>query len=464
LGWAAAAIVMIAAGIGVAVVRPPALEPAIRSFHFRWEYWRSTLAMIGDHPLFGCGPGNFKDYYTRYKLPEASEEVSDPHNFVLEMAANAGLPALLLFGAVLIGFARRTLRQPFAASPPSGAMDSRSGEGLAAILVGAIIGFALALAWNLIFGFGAWLDQTTIEIVIASVTVALPFTWIRRGALPPALTAIGATVLLVALLAVGGITFAGVSGTLWLLVVVGLNSAGFERQVAQKTDRRMVPLTIGWLLFVGLGVLAFCQHQTGYEPVLACENSMEAARERMLRQPPMSPEPMWLAAIEADPWAVEPRRALAAALFEEWRASGPPAFRDGKPNVQSGKAPIRRRDAAKLYSFKSVNGGALAVDPLACSLWSETGIHWREIFEAERVPIYGRIAVNASRRAVDLYPTSAVLQFELAKTLAVTSLTAEAKAAAGEALRLDQITPHADKKLSPEQRQWAERINSEGKL
>jgi hypothetical protein len=348
--------------------------------------------------------------------------------------------------------------------PPSSVDESPPDDGCVWIAVGAFIGFNLALAWNLIFGFGAWLDQAAIEIVIAGVAVALLSPWIRRGALPPALTAIGATVLLVALLAVGGITFAGVSGTLWLLVVVGLNSAGFERQVAQKTDRRMVPLAIGWLLFVGLGVLAFCQHQTGYEPVLACENSMEAARERMLRQPPMSPEPMWLAAIEADPWAVEPRRALAAALFEEWRASGPPAFRDGKPNVQSGKAPIRRRDAAKLYSFKSVNGGALAVDPLACSLWSETGIHWRDIFEAERVPIYGRIAVNASGRAVDLYPTSAVLQFELAKTLAVTSLTAEAKAAAGEALRLDQITPHADKKLSPEQRQMAERINSEGKL
>ena len=98
LGWAAAAIVIIAAGVSVAVVRPAALEPAMRSFHFRWEYWRSTLAMIGDHPLFGCGPGNFKDYYTRYKLPEASEEVSDPHNFLLEMAANAGLPALSLLG------------------------------------------------------------------------------------------------------------------------------------------------------------------------------------------------------------------------------------------------------------------------------------------------------------------------------------------------------------------------------
>ncbi len=52
--------------------------------------------MIFDHPLLGCGPGNFQQYYTFYKLPEASETVADPHNFLLEIAATAGLPALAL--------------------------------------------------------------------------------------------------------------------------------------------------------------------------------------------------------------------------------------------------------------------------------------------------------------------------------------------------------------------------------
>ena len=51
--------------------------------------------MIHDHPWLGCGPGNFGDYYTQYKLPIASEEIKDPHNFLFEVAANAGLPALL---------------------------------------------------------------------------------------------------------------------------------------------------------------------------------------------------------------------------------------------------------------------------------------------------------------------------------------------------------------------------------
>ncbi len=58
--------------------------------------------MIADHPWFGCGPGNFKSYYTRYKVPEASETIADPHNFLLEIAATAGVPALTLFLLIFV--------------------------------------------------------------------------------------------------------------------------------------------------------------------------------------------------------------------------------------------------------------------------------------------------------------------------------------------------------------------------
>ena len=53
---------------------------------------RATAAMIADHTLLGCGPGNFQEHYARYKLPQASETVGDPHNFLLEIWATAGTP------------------------------------------------------------------------------------------------------------------------------------------------------------------------------------------------------------------------------------------------------------------------------------------------------------------------------------------------------------------------------------
>ncbi len=52
----------------------------------------------------GVGPGNFAAPYLRYKLPEASEEILDPHNLFLEVWATGGFWALLaLMAAVGVG-------------------------------------------------------------------------------------------------------------------------------------------------------------------------------------------------------------------------------------------------------------------------------------------------------------------------------------------------------------------------
>ena len=74
---------------------------AATSLGYRLQYWQATLHMIADRPWLGCGPGNFQDVYTRYKLPEASEEVADPHDFLLEVWATAGTPAMLALLGVL---------------------------------------------------------------------------------------------------------------------------------------------------------------------------------------------------------------------------------------------------------------------------------------------------------------------------------------------------------------------------
>ncbi len=67
--------------------------------------------MIADRPWLGIGPGNFGDYYTQYRLPAAWEEIRDSHNFAFEIAATAGLPALGLFLAAIIGFGIRLRRR-----------------------------------------------------------------------------------------------------------------------------------------------------------------------------------------------------------------------------------------------------------------------------------------------------------------------------------------------------------------
>ena len=69
---------------------------------YRWQYWQGAWGVITggatgvwqavSSPFFwwGVGPGNFGGPYLKYKLPQASEEILDPHNLFLDVWAMAG--------------------------------------------------------------------------------------------------------------------------------------------------------------------------------------------------------------------------------------------------------------------------------------------------------------------------------------------------------------------------------------
>ncbi len=78
-----------------------------KSLRYRKEYWIGAWQAINESSrsfVFGFGPGNFAAPYVRHKLPEASEEITDPHNMFLEVWSTAGAFAMIaLVGAVTIG-------------------------------------------------------------------------------------------------------------------------------------------------------------------------------------------------------------------------------------------------------------------------------------------------------------------------------------------------------------------------
>jgi hypothetical protein len=69
------------------------LTEAPKSLQYRLQYWSATWRMVKDHVWLGVGPGQFRSAYLFYKRPEASEEISDPHNLFLDVYANGGLIA-----------------------------------------------------------------------------------------------------------------------------------------------------------------------------------------------------------------------------------------------------------------------------------------------------------------------------------------------------------------------------------
>jgi len=66
----------------------------------RQLFWTAGLRMVRQHPLGGVGLGNFKFVVSRYAGPDGGPE-GIAHSSYIEIAAEMGLPALLVFLALL---------------------------------------------------------------------------------------------------------------------------------------------------------------------------------------------------------------------------------------------------------------------------------------------------------------------------------------------------------------------------
>jgi len=75
--------------------------PGGNSMLVRWQYWNASAKMYADHPFAGVGPGNFKNFYSYYKPPEALEAIADAHNFPLSILTQYGPLGLVGFLAMI---------------------------------------------------------------------------------------------------------------------------------------------------------------------------------------------------------------------------------------------------------------------------------------------------------------------------------------------------------------------------
>jgi hypothetical protein len=75
----------------------------------RVAVWRAGLAMVASSPLTGIGVGNFQPLVLQYSPPGAEVETI-AHNTYLEVAAEMGIPGLLVFLAI-VWSSMRTLEQ-----------------------------------------------------------------------------------------------------------------------------------------------------------------------------------------------------------------------------------------------------------------------------------------------------------------------------------------------------------------
>lgn len=103
---AAAVAAVAAAGAAAVLLAGPLLARSLREKSFiastnvdtRELRWRAAARMLGENPVLGVGPGGFRsEYVAASHNAELAEQTPVAHNMFLEVAAELGLPALVLF-------------------------------------------------------------------------------------------------------------------------------------------------------------------------------------------------------------------------------------------------------------------------------------------------------------------------------------------------------------------------------
>ncbi len=410
----AVAVVFVAA-VSVAVPGKSMISGAKRSLGFRLEYWQASTAMIADHPLFGCGSGNFKQAYTKYKLPWASEEIADPHNFAVELAAVAGLPALALFVTAVVGlmfrlgFSRCTAKTQ-AASPADANTKLFYWSGLG----GGVLAFVVSLYAESQIAF-----EPILFLLVAFPLVDLAFG--DRREIPPWVPAIGLVVFLVHLSAAGGISATNSAILVWLLAAILLN----ETAPTDGTENKKV---CGMFLCVFVGSLLAVNH-FGLQPMLRSLPFLLDADEA--RDVPRRIESLRKAAA-VDPWSATIQERLSTEAFRGWFAH---------PNDKAWKATTCESLEKSLELSPRSAGLRFMYAERLFAMYEKTG----DVAVRDR-------ALELYREAIDRYPNHAKIRGPYAVALWKSGQKEESLRQRDEALRLDDIMPHDDQKLADELR------------
>jgi hypothetical protein len=428
-----------------------------RSLRFRLQYWLATASLLRERPLFGAGPGNFRQAYLAHKLPEASEEIADPHDLFLDVWANGGLVALGGLGVLLAWGLRRAWEagrdegesSAVSLSPPDPATTG-AGSSFASALrtavrdpwcVGTVAG--PLLAW-----FGGFLLEGTNEwrlpVVAGAVLVALA-AWLRGSeSLAPSCGAIGGAfvALAVHLTGAGGIEMPAVFATLCLPLLLlearrteSASGGASESNVAPSAERASWAIALGPRGFVVLGAASVAALLLGqrlaFAPTVARRAAMIDGFDAHVRGRTEAARAAYERAAAADAWSAEPWSALAESWFATWRATG-------------------GDDAAVFASGEKAERAAIARDPHSAGPWRRLGEAWTERFARTGIAEHARQAAEAYRESVARYPQEATLRADFALALQSAHEPEAARVEAERALALDAIARregHADRFL-----------------
>lgn len=397
------------------------LSEASNSLLYRLEYWRSSMAMVIDHWLWGVGAGNFRDAYMTYKLPAASEAIADPHNAVLEIWTSFGtVVALLMLG--VFGIAIKRIFKPAAVKFPAQREVSST-----KIFVGGGVGIVLAMFMDAL-GSGLIPDRVFyVGLPIFAIVIYLLQDWVKNGELTRVQIGGAFVVWLFNLSMQSGISVPGVSITGWMLLAMLLNCEGTSSAswgaptVGHKklSRNQMGTVLVGALLVLGTF------HFTGHHPVTQSTAHLLDARYYIVQGQNGLAMKSVDAAIAADPASARAYVLKSNILFHRLSQN---LTSIGKTDY------LKAMDKVKLRHANS--------HPLHSTLAQQCFV----IYQATDEKIWLQRAVELTNTEVKLFPSSAYSWGRLAVCESILG-SATAVATAKHALELDEQNPHLEFKL-----------------
>jgi len=449
LKWLVACLVLVGIMIwGLTSFWP--MSGAAKSLVYRWEYWQATSSLIRDHPLWGCGLGQFQNVYAAYKLPWSSEMVADPHNFAIELWATAGAPALvaLIWALLLVlrAAAQSTALDSTVLDPesaPESALELELSSpaashleiwygGAAGVLVGTFAGWLVGYPVDLFF--------LAAGLPLFLLTWSLTDSWVRHGGYSTTALTIGLLALCLNLSLAGGINYLSVATTFWLLAALIVNGSPAGSVVLSGVAARRA-VWVGTL--VTLACL-FGVYRWAYAPVVY-------GRAHSHRGSALLEEAIYLASHGA-PDQVGARLHGAAQEFELAAALDP---YDPKAKMQLAQTrlelQLRRGETLMSGLFAETLEQALSQQSQRYVAWSEAARWYRRGYRQASEQASEQAMLDSTiecwRKAVERYPNSAMLHAELAWALRLADNGPAAQQEATRALELNQQNPHQEYKL-----------------
>ncbi len=292
-----AGVAVLVGGLIAAMGKREWFEQAPVSLSFRFQYWRSTWRLVRDHPWFGAGPGNFQAVYERYREPQTTEQISDPHNFFFETMASGGVPAAAMLIVVLVaGLAVVYQRISWWQSRSEVSNDSSTP---AWIFGGASV--SLGLVW--LFGWASRsLPDTDAALVVLPVAIATGFAAWRSlkktsQRLIDLFAGVACAVALLHLTVSGGWTVPGVMMPVWIYGGMVTRPGGLHVGATAKTAKRWMPAAIGVLLLGSLYIVSLRPVQQQNRLLAIAESAQRSGQYGKAR---VTLEQ----AVAADPWSV----------------------------------------------------------------------------------------------------------------------------------------------------------------